>query len=517
MNRTIKPSTRAFSFHVFCQLTFLCFISYCALASGGQDAAATFHKTVWSSKTELFMNYDPPVIGKLGGFVIQLTNLSTFKPLSEGKVSLRLIAANGQAVAERLKFSGKPGIFQGAIAPSQAGLHRFEVKISSKDYNDIIGYDGLLVRQEGEAISEAGHPKTSSVNPPIPFLKEQQWAVEFGVQQPEKRDMPSLITVSGELAANPTAEVILSAPLAGMLAFDKSISHLGQRVVKGQELCHIEPPVFQNGGADQLTAQLAEAKNKVLLAKKEFDRAKRLVEGKAAPRKRLEEAEIMLKIANSNLKPLSRALSRIQSGSACGHLILKAPISGTVVEVNAVNGEYLQAGQPLLRIVDTSKLWLKANVPVAESMHQDHLATANFTISGNNKRFKPTRLVTISDVIDPKTRTVQAIFEVNNPNAEIKIGMFANIFLRNGMGENLLALAIPSLAIHEDEGKHFVYIQSGGETFARREVTLGNKVNGLTAIASGLTSTDRVVTKGGYYVKQASQSSKTPEGHGHEH
>ncbi len=517
MNRMLKHIPLPLSARGFSIFILICVFGQSLVGAYGAGASDTFQKTVWSAKSELFMKYDPPVIGQLGGFLMNLTDLGTFKPLSDVKVTLTLIAENGKTVSQPMKFSGRPGVFQGTIAPALAGLHRFSLQITSQAFNDEVAYDGFFVRQKGEAISEAGHPESSSSMVSIPFLKEQQWAVEFDVKLPEERNMPPVLTVSGELAADPTAEVVMSAPLAGMIAFDRPIAHLGQRVVKGEEICHIETPISQEGGADQLAAQVAEARNKVLLAQKELDRSKRLVEGKAAPRKRLEEAEIMLKIAQSNLAPLNKALSRIQSGAACGHLILKAPIAGTVVEVSALNGAYMQAGQPLLKIVNTSKLWLKANVPVAETTHSEHLSSAYFTISGSNQEFKPTRLITVNDMVDATTRTVQTIFEVDNADAKLKIGMFASIFLQNGLDSSYLALAVPNSAIHEDEGKYFVYVQAGGETFERREVTIGNKTLGLTAVKDGIAVTDRVVAKGGYYIKQASQGSKTPEGHGHEH
>lgn len=484
------------------------------VCAGGGDS---WQKTVWSEKSELFMEYDPPVVGQIGGFLLHLTGLVNFKPLSDVKVTLVLTAPDGRKQVQPMKFSGRPGIFNGSIAPAQSGTHRFALQISGPGYEDEIAYDGFIIRQKGEKISEEGHQGPAATDIPIPFLKEQQWAVDFSVKLPEQKHIPTLVTVSGELSANPNSEAVISAPLAGMIAFDRPIAHLGQRLGKGEELCHIEPPVSQEGGADQLAAQVAEARSRVLLAQKELDRASRLVEAGAAPRKRLEEAEIMLKIAQSNLSPLQKALGRIQAASVCGHIIIKAPIGGTVVEVNAVNGAYLQAGQPVMKIVDTAKLWLKANVPVAEAAHSEHLSSAYFTLAGSDGEFTPSKLITVSDVVDPTTRTVQTIFEVDNPDSRLKIGMFTTVFLQNGFEEGNLAVAVPNSAVFEDEGKYFVYVQTGGETFVRREVVIGNRAFGFVAIKSGLSASERVVDNGGYYVKQASQSSKNPEGHGHEH
>jgi RND family efflux transporter MFP subunit len=488
-----------------------------AFAAGdhGHAQAEPFQKTIWSGKTEVLMEYDPPVIGKLGGVQLRLTNLDTFKPLTEVKVVLTLTADDGKTIKETLKSVGRPGLYRGTLGPARSGKHRLEIRLESPNFSDTAGCDDVMVYRKDETIPTTCSLAGAVGSPVIAFPKDQQWAVEFGVRPPEDRNMPPMLTVSGELTANPTAEVVISAPLAGMVAFHRPISHLGQRVAKDEEICHVEAPIFQDGGADQLAAQVAEARNKVLLARKERDRAQRLVDGKAAPYKRLEEAEIMLKIAQSNLAPLSKALGRVQSGTHCRHLVLKSPLSGTVIEVNAINGAYVQAGQPLVRVVDTSKLWLKANIPLSEATHLDHLSSAYFTVSGMTEEFKPSRLITVNDVVDTKTRTVQTILEVDNTAGKLKVGMYANIVLQAGHADN--TLAVPNSAIFEDEGRFFVYIQTGGETFIRREVTLGNRNAGFTAIVKGLTANDRVVITGGYYVKQASQASQMPAGDGHVH
>jgi len=203
-------------------------------------------------------------------------------------------------------------------------------------------------------------------------------------------------------------------------------------------------------------------------------------------------------------------------GSLSGNNVaIKSPISGTVAESFVAGGKSVEAGQPLFRVVNTSTVWLKAAIPVTEIGRLRNLAGSFFTVPGLDGRFKPSRLVTINNVVDPTTRMVAVLFSVPNGGARLKVGMFADVFIPAGRAEK--SLTLPEEAFFEDEGKFFVFVQKEGETFERSEVKTVIRGGGQVQILSGVTADERVVTKGGYYVKLASMSSRLPQGHGHDH
>jgi multidrug efflux pump subunit AcrA (membrane-fusion protein) len=83
-------------------------------------------------------------------------------------------------------------------------------------------------------------------------------------------------------------------------------------------------------------------------------------------------------------------------------------------------------------------------------------------------------------------------------------------------GDAIQALAIPTSAVVDDKGIAVAFVQREGETFERRELTLGMESDGYIQVKAGLDAGERVVTKGAYRVHLASLSTELPA-HGHAH
>ncbi len=468
-------------------------------------------RTVWTSKTELFMEYDEPVAGKKSGFLVHLTDLSGFKPVTEGRLTLTFVPKSGEPLAVMIEKPDRPGIFKTEVAFKEQGNYDMTVSLQGRALSDVISVGAVDVH--GGDKKPAHHGDTGGGD--ISFLKEQQWTIDFMVGLPLRRDVSSSFVAAGEIVPAANAEATLSAPLAGVVSLSQRLPYAGKRLKAGEVVAVIEPPINQQGGIGQLSASYAEAKNRVTLAQKEYDRAKRLYEAKAVPKRRLEDAELGLESAKAAFEPLDRAVQEMKPGASGNKVIIRAPFGGTVVELLTANGKAVDAGQPILRLIDTSSVWLRANVPASEIGGIKNLEKATFTVAGNGGTFKPSRLITVSDVIDARTRTVPVTFEVNNSGGRLKIGMFADVSIETGHVANTRTL--PEEALFEDEGRTFVFVQKEGESFERREVKTGVRGNGFVAIISGLQEGERVVFKGGYYVKLASLSSRTAQGHGHDH
>ncbi|MCX5717380.1 MAG: efflux RND transporter periplasmic adaptor subunit [Nitrospirae bacterium] len=474
----------------------------------------THKKTIWTTKSEIFLEYDEPKPGSNAVFLVHLTNLKDFKPVSEGPLTLTFTPEQGEAVTVSVDKPEKPGIFKTNVTFKQPGGYTLTASLKGKVFSDeIIVPDIDVVSGEGKH-DEVHHEEKAGGD--ISFLKEQQWTIDFMIGLPAKQQVSSSFMTTGEIMPVANAEATLSAPLSGTLSLSKQLPYIGKKIVKDEVLAVIEPPVYQQGGIGSLTASYVEAKNRIVLAQKELERAKRLYEAKAVPKRRLEEAELNLESAKAAFEPLDKAIQEIKQGASGNKVIIKAPFSGTVVELLTANGKAIDAGQPVLRLINTSSVWLKANVPATEIGSLRNLGKASFTIPGIEGEMKPSRLVTVNDVVDPKTRTVPVIFEVGNNAGKLKVGMFAEVSLKTGHAEN--ALTLPEEAFFEDEGRFFVFLQRQGETFERREVKTGIRGNGIVQVLSGIKEDERVVLRGGYYVKLASLSSRMPDAHaGHGH
>ena len=529
-----------------------------------KGAAEVVQVTVWTAKTELFMEYEPLKPDKKSPFLIHLTRINDGKPVSEGALKLVLRPETGQPLSITIPGPTRPGIYKTELTAPAPGRYTLELLPEGKGFVDRIELPGIQVgtaqpspafvqkdehkgddhhkeqakpeldhdhgdhdghdhdhdkhAEEDHLLDHQATGKDAVIGDgggTISLLKEQQWSLDTLIRQPERKRLTGRISASAELVAAADGEATVAAPLAGVLSVAKPIAYLGKRVTRGEVIALIEPPIRPDGGAGQFSAAHAEARNRVTLAGQEYERAQRLYEAKIAPRKRVEEATAALDSARSALAPLDRSAAAL-GGDAGGRLAVRAPVSGTVVEVFTGTGKGIEAGQPIMRIVNTATLWLKVNLPAVDAGKLPRQPAASFTVAGQEGDFKTGRLVSVGDMLDPQSRTLPIIFSVPNPSARLKVGMFATVGLSTG--ETMEGLVLPGDALAEDEGRFFVFVQTSGERFIRREVQTGVRENGLVQIVKGLEQHERVVVKGAYYVKQAATSATKEDPHaGHAH
>ena len=498
--------------------------------------------TAWTEKSELFMEYAPLMPGKKSGFLIHLTRIADGKPVTEGVLKLLLRPVSGEPLTMTIPAPSRPGIYQAELTAPAAGMYSLELLPEGKGFADkiIVPEVSVGAAQPGQKVStqkEKSHddhgdhddhkqaaPTSSNKGMAvvvgdgggtITFLKEQQWSLDILLRRPEQRQLSGQLSASGELVPAADSEATVAAPLSGVLSVAKPLPYLGRRVAKGEVIALIDPPIRPDGGAGQFSASLAEARNRVSLARQEYERAQRLFEAKIAPRKRVEEAAASLDTARAALAPLERSAAQL-GGDGGGRLAVRAPVSGTVVEVFSGTGKGIEAGQPILRIVNTATLWLKTNLPAIEAGKLPRQPSARFTVAGQDGQFKAGRLVSVGDMLDPQSRTLPVLFSVPNPDAKLKVGMFATVAVSTGLSTN--AMVLPKEALVEDEGRFFVFVQSSGEKFARREVQIGLSEDKLVQIVKGVEPHEWVVVKGSYYLKQAAMSGNKEDAHaGHAH
>ena len=108
-------------------------------------------------------------------------------------------------------------------------------------------------------------------------------------------------------------------------------------------------------------------------------------------------------------------------------------------------------------------------------------------------------VASIGDVVDPNTRTIKVRAWVDNREQRLKPEMFAR--LRLDVGDATPFLAIPKEAVVEIDGKHFVYVVEAPGRYVKREVVVSNVSGGQVRVLEGVTSGQRIVTKGAVLVK----------------
>jgi RND family efflux transporter MFP subunit len=464
--------------------------------------------TLWTDSTELFMEHPALIVGAPDKFAVHLTDLTDFAPLRSGRITLRFEPkGGGDPVVVTQDAPRAPGIYGPAPAFSQAGVYDLTIMVESPQARDVIRVPDLRVYDSAEqAPREEGGDAGG-----IPFLKEQQWKTPgFATVFARRGTVLGSFQATGQVV--PAAGRIgrVSAPIAGVVepsGLAQSPTP-GQRVARSQALAVLTPALGEGGSA------LAQARAELREAEDEYDRAKRLYQVEAVPQRRLHEAEIRLTAAREALAGFSGS----GSARADGRVVLRAPIAGVIATRTLAPGSRVEAGAELFTVVDPSVVWLEVNVPAAEASRVGKTEGAttgtSFRVPGSDSAYPVRRTISVGSIIDSVSRTVPVIYEVANRDGSLKIGMTAQVAV--GTGERVEGIVIPSSAVLDEDGRPIAYVQTGGEQFEKRELTLGGTSGDRTLVRSGIESGERVVTGAAYQVRLASLSTSVPA-HGHEH
>ena len=477
--------------------------------------------TLWTNKTELFMEYQPLIVGKETGFAAHVTIDATGKPVTTGGATITLTMAGAPPVDATVKEPANPGIFRPTITPTKPGRCELKMSIASPQLTDsfAIGPCEVYANEAAARIALKEEPEAPGR---ITYLKEQAWKTDFATVAVAERDLQDGVRATGEIRPVAGKEAQLTAPSAGRVSLASPAPLLGMPVKKDQVLATITPRVSSGTDRPTISADVIAAEAEAAAARSEHARQQRLVAAQAASPKAVEEAATRVKIAEARLAGARGRLGQFDAGAkgAGGGRIfqVRAPADGTLVSIDAASGQGVDEGQTLFTVIDLDRVWLVAKVFEADVPRVVDAQAAWFTIDGYEQPFTvdPSngKLVTVGRVVDPKTRTVPVIFDVDNTAGKLRVGNFAKTVIASGQPRK--AIAVPDIALVEDGGRTVAFVMVEGESFERRALRLGIRSNGWTEVLDGVKPGERVVTKGAYEVKLASASGAVPA-HGHAH
>ncbi len=493
---------------------------------GGPEARKaeppSLNVTDWTQKTELYMEYPPLVTGTSAVFAVHLTNLADFRPLTAGRPRIELTPeTSGASKTLPGNEPSRPGAFrvEGVLPPP--GRYKWALVIDAPGLSDRHDLGAVTVFADEQTANADAENRAADDSAAFAYLKEQQWTNQFATALVEEAELRTAIRVPASIEPLSGGEAVVSAPAAGRFAADALIS-IGATVRAGQTLGRLEPRL--SGGDDRatLSAAVAEARIAHDAALAEQTRAERLLADRAVPARRVEDARRAVAVAESRVKAAEARLAqreetlRSGGGSAAGNaFVLRAPIAGRVADVMATLGASYDEGAALFKIVRTDRVLLRAQVPAAEAAGVRDVANVAFEIPG---RPDPIALVPRhmhdAGVIDATTRALPVQFEVENPRGQLLVGQTGTAVLYRR--DRIRAPAVPKAAVLLEAGRPYVFVQVGGERFARRYVEVATRDGDLVGLKSGLKPGDRVVIRGAYDVQLASAAKGLPaEGHVH--
>jgi RND family efflux transporter MFP subunit len=475
----------------------------------------TMAVTNWTERSELFMEYPVLLAGTSGRFAIHVTDIADFTPLTTGEA---VVVLRGQDGAET-EFRGglsRPGIFGVDVTPVAPGVFLMSLLVDSPDLQDVHRLGSVTVLAPGSPIPAESEGEDDAIS----FLKEQQWALDFGTELVTVRSLQASLVVPGTVKPRAGGEAVLSAPVSGRVDSLSAIPLPGGRARAGSVLARVLPRSEEVRDAAGLRANLVDAEQQYELARLERERAGRLVESRALPARRLSEADAAVTATKSRLDAARQRMKRLDALSQVDDsawsddsFAIRAPFDGVVAEVRFAAGASVEEGDFLLRLVETDTVHIVGAVPEFKAPILRTIGEAELLLDGQVP-VPLGRSVAISDVVEPTTRTLEVRYALDNREERIPVGRGVRLRLFVGEPENLPA--VPESAIVDDGGQLVVFVQTGGESFERRPVRVGNREGGYVHALEGLEPGERVVIRGAYLIRLAAMSSQIPS-HGHVH
>jgi membrane fusion protein, heavy metal efflux system len=186
--------------------------------------------------------------------------------------------------------------------------------------------------------------------------------------------------------------------------------------------------------------------------------------------------------------------------------IVTAPIGGIITQRQIGLGQFINstaggASSPVYTIGNLSTVWLMANVREAHApLMQLNLPVEVRVLAFPGRVFRA-KISWVAPSIDPNTHRMSVRADVENPDGELKPGMFANFSIITGKAAT--APAVPQHAIVYEGDTARVWVAGEDGTIAARSVRVGQIADGMVEILGGLTAGEKVVTSGALFIDHA--------------
>jgi cobalt-zinc-cadmium efflux system membrane fusion protein len=319
------------------------------------------------------------------------------------------------------------------------------------------------------------------------------------------------VTALGELKVNEQAYAEVGTPIPARVV--RLVASPGQSVRRGQPLAEL-----QSVELGQARAQRTAAEARADLARKTVERKRGLAAERIVSNGELQRAEAEAAEAEAELRAAEAAVEALGVGSGrpggpSGFALL-SPLSGTVLERTAVQGQTADPSRPLFRIGDLSSLWLIVQAPERDAVQVRTGSRAEITLAALPGQKLQGKVDWVGREVDPHSRTVPVRLVLRNEDGRLKPGMFATSWIRTGE-EGERVVAIPANSLQRKDDRWVVFLPRGEGKFEVRPVERGRDLGNEVMILSGLKPGENVVVEGAFVLR--AEAEKNEGGGEHDH
>ncbi|AKU96253.1 Cobalt/zinc/cadmium efflux RND transporter, membrane fusion protein, CzcB family [Labilithrix luteola] len=346
-------------------------------------------------------------------------------------------------------------------------------------------------------------PAADAGGPPVVELSPEGLATaQIKAQKVGPGTFTPRLRLAGSIVGDPRRVAQVGARVNGRVTAVRVA--LGDRVKRGQDLVEVDSAELHQVVLDFRTAAARARSTHDTLA-----RQKLLVEERVGPVQDLRRAEAdsaaadaALAEAREHLKFLGlndAEIARLESGAAETRSRITSPIDGRVAALAVTVGQVLSGSETIATVADLDPIW--AHVRVYErdlgSVRAGQAATVEVPTYAERKF--DGKVVFVSDVLDPASRSAEVRVSLPNADASLRPGMSANAFVSRPPSNDVIWL--PATAVQPHEGTRIVFVRKGERRFEARPVTVGNEQEGFLPIEKGIGADDEVVVDGAFALR----------------
>jgi membrane fusion protein, heavy metal efflux system len=325
------------------------------------------------------------------------------------------------------------------------------------------------------------------------------------VEPVEEHEFPVEKEAVGSIDFNEDMETQVFTPYQGKII--GLFAAIGDDVKKGQTLFTIDSP-------DLLAAEsnLIAAAGVMELTTRNLARLRELYKTRAVSQHDLEQAvsdqqtaEGALRAARDSVRIFGKSdaeIDRIVADRlADPTLVVPSPINGRITARTAAPGLLVQPGSapPPYVVADIDTMWMLANVVEIDSPAFRVGQPVKVSLSAFPDRVFDGKITTIGATVDPNTRRVLVRSEINDPQHQLRSGMFGNFVI--SIGAPVRSPAVPLAGVvREGDGTQTVWFTADRRRFTRRTVKIGQPRDGYRQILEGLQVGELVATDGAIFL-----------------
>jgi len=309
-----------------------------------------------------------------------------------------------------------------------------------------------------------GHPAgPAGQMPPMPVFAAQV------TQEP-------LVTIAEAVGSLKAIETVTISPeIPGRLT--AIAAEQGQMVRSGALLATLDSAIYE--------AEVGQAQARRQLWQANAVRATNLVSKGAGTQKAKDEAISELGVAEATLRLAQANLSKTR---------ITAPFDGILGLRQVSPGEYLAPGQPIISLSRIDQLYVDFTLPETDLAHVAVGQKISFASEAFPGKDYAATIYAIDPQLDPTGRSISIRAISDNPDSQLKPGLFVAVKVATGQIEQ--ALLVPEEALIPRGDRNFVFKIKSDNTVDFVPVQTGARSNGKVQLISGVALGETVVTDG---------------------